>query len=347
MDMKLSQAIKIRLVSRLSYGWSYGWSYGYKLMDQLLTDQLITDWLRWPSIIKLIFNLKGLTQVVLLLLPALAHGAFEGAVSMATGGSGASVLEDSEAGALNPAFIGAILGYRIRLTGASGSEDGIDFSSNEKRETYLGRKSYLVSITDNTPETLFASGLHYQKIEDAKGVFEYQNGLLNFGYVADEQNKKLFWGWGFGYLVATDKRQLESVHSGYLQLGTVYFVTSDFSIGFVTDELRGVKNSFQKTEIGTSYILSHLLRLRAGVSQGLFNDSQGADNLAEFYAGAEAYLNRWFVLRWGGRLKGDQSSGQVGFGFVGPRLNLNYAYVPEMGHPDQLSHWVDLSLPVW
>lgn len=243
---------------------------------------------------------------------------------------GRGVIEETEAGGLNPALIPFTRGYQFRLTGVQNTPE-------------LGGSSVRVAILDNMPETAFPASILYAESGAGTDVTE-RDFLLNFGNL---MQPRFSMGWGIGYRVLEQSIILDMAKNRseiYPIGGFQYFFNPDFSFGGVAEP--------RSQGVGFGYIYQRMIRARLDVVREVafsgFDTDQEPEPVSYGAVGAEAYLNEWLVLRFGYQGNTDFGGATWGVGFVGPRLRLAYAQAPSVvGAESENAHWLDLSFPVW
>ena len=100
---------------------------------------------------------------------------------------------------------------------------------------------------------------------------------------------------------------------------------------------------FPQTGFGMNYIYRQYFRMRFDILSAEKNNFQ----VPIVMLGAESYMSRWALVRFGYREDNflDKEFATLGFGFDLPRFKLNYAYEGDTMDSSNSRHSVDLAVP--
>ena len=247
-----------------------------------------------------------------------------GAVSGATGGSGAGSNDIIDGVFVNPATI-ALFGHK-------------NFAASYSKE-HLN-----VQFTDNGKDALFPAALLYTS-----------NNLSGFKTKAFHLTMASAWWNQLGFGVDASAREItinataEKYSQTVISTG-LFYQNQGFGVGLVsknkpltntalTDDLDQTATAV----IGFSYIYDDFAKLKFDIESA---EDQKVNKLI-YMAGIETYLNDWIVTRIGYRNDNVHSLNYftAGIGFNGPQFGLNYAYQSEARTTTDPLHTVDLNIP--
>lgn len=250
----------------------------------------------------------GFVIITFLSVQTLAN-VLTGAEGQAVGNWGAAVTHDRELGALNPASLVFTRGYHLKL---STSELG----------------GHRFGILDHMPDTVMPTSFLYSEDRTSQGQLSHRTFVIN---LAQAVGKQTAFGLGGGYQI---KPGLGADQNGLMgRLGVIHYVMDNLALGLNANS--------DYLNLGLNYIIQGVIRLR-------FDAFRGTDQILGWSAGAESFMNEWFVLKAGYRWQDQRHLSSWGLSFVGPRLHLNYAHAPDLTtERGGYVHWLDLSLPLW
>lgn len=245
---------------------------------------------------------------------------YTSSVSAATGGTGRAAIEPGDTLLLNPATLPHLKGRFL-------------FGSFAKDEL-------AVSLSDNTEESTLPAGVSFvqKKSDISMGELKQQDLALS---LAEFVVNKLSVGLTGHYL------QQKVLAASYTQtnadLGFMFTPNSNVGLGLVVYNVLGEKTDVpkelrEKTSVaaGFNYIYHDTIRFRVD-----------ATSKSVFATGLETYLNKFFITRLGysNDTENERQLLTAGFGFNGPRFQINYAYQANTQKSGDYRHSVDLIIP--
>lgn len=268
-----------------------------------------------------------------------AFGSSVGAVSGATGGAGVAASDIGEQVLLNPAAIvhggSFAMGYFYR---------GGSLGPSERNQNIT------VTIMDNSPDIMFSGGflysqetLSYLSTPDAKAK-RLQVSMASFIF------KQFSYG-ASAYHYEVDADGLGNFSTVKFNFGLMWNPSPIFAMGFHAENMGGKQGGlFQfyspkdRVTLGMNYLFMPQFRFRADVSQQTEFNPDGKFDLR---GGFESFIDAFLVLRVGYENAAllDRNFLTAGFGFTGPRVQIDYAYRADTGHSDGALHSVDFRLP--
>jgi hypothetical protein len=209
-----------------------------------------------------------------------------------------------------------------------------------------------VNLTDNQRGNLFPAGIRYQFSQFKKtGTLAFEQELqqvwVGMGYSVSQ---RLGFGLSGIYFSESTPNWVPDRSQAYgITVGSMYSFSPDLGLAISAQEIPVSNNqrSLMQNQlgIGLSYIYSYFLRTRIDLESG---QNQNFDQ-PWVSMGFESLLSTWFAFRGGGKWQPNTSDWRstLGFGLIGPRLSLNYAYIPSSRETDGALHALDLILPLW
>jgi hypothetical protein len=279
--------------------------------------------------------MKKFIGILISLICLPGHGAYNGAISAATAGTGRAAGEVSDSPFLNPSTISFLRGYFFSSSYSTASE------------FYSG---YTISITDTLKETVIPTAAAY-----SQGTMKTKDGFKassrDFRLAMAEKVGGRF-ALGLSGHYKNDRTDWDSFGQTNLTLGAVLAVTENLSAGLVFDDFLGppatIPQEFRlKPTIGTglSYNYKKVVRARLDVVSAENNTL----TRPTYGAGVESFMNKWMILRLGVGHDTDKNSNiySAGVGFRGPKFGLHYAYSSSTEDENPVRHSVDLAIPIW
>ena len=220
----------------------------------------------------------------------------------------------------------------------------VDFSERQEHTT--------ASLIDNGDD-IFAAG-----------AFVYSQGKSSFPTLTDFQEERfqisfgkfLFQQFSLGMNI---NYFLREVHTGDLyrlwdaDLGLLWNPRHNFAIGALYESLANHSlktpesiRPLDRLTLGANYLFMPQFRLRADMTR-LTEASSDFGGDWDFRFGLESFIDAWFVFRFGYEAQNSQDRNfySMGLGFVGPRLNIDYAYRKNRDFSQGELHSVDFRLP--
>jgi hypothetical protein len=275
----------------------------------------------------------------LFLVPTLSFAApYKGAVSTATGGAGAAIVESSEIPFGNPAALGHLKGYHFTSSFARASQGEVNDSD------------MAFSISDSMPDTIVPTALSYSQnnTEDSlKNQLHQKHFRLSFGNMVHDR-------FAFGLGIGHDQIRLanKSFSDTNLTVGTLFSNKSNIGFAVVANNILRPNQNIpeelrpsQTITVGTSALYKRLVRFRVDATARL--EDQMAKPLLG--AGVENYLNKFSILRVGYQRDSllEANVYSAGLGFVLPKFGLHYGYQQSPQKELLTRHSVDLAIPIW
>ncbi len=245
---------------------------------------------------------------------------YKSSVSAATGGTGRAAIEPGDVLLLNPAALPHLKGRFI-------------FGSFAKDE-------FAASLSDNTEESALPAGFSFvqKKSDSFFGDLKEQDLAVSMAeFFADK------WSVGLTGHYLEQRVPQASYTQTNADLGFMYTPTSNMGLGLVVYNVFGEKGTIpkefrEKTSVagGFNYIYKNAIRFRLD-----------ATSESVFGVGLETYLNKFLITRFGysDDVDDERQLLTVGFGFNGPRFQLNYAYQANTQKSGDYRHSVDLVIP--
>lgn len=208
------------------------------------------------------------------------------------------------------------------------------------------------TITDNGDDIYAAGGFVYSKgkktFDNSIGYEEerYQASFAKFIY------KQLSLGTNINYYVRD-----ASVGATYriwdFDLGLLWNPLPDFAVGLLVESLLKPSDDVpdplrpeDRVTVGVNYLFMPQFRLRSDLTR-ITDTSPDREGKWDLRTGLESKFDAWLVLRFGYELQSSLNREYLsaGFGLVGPRLNIDYAYRKNTEFSDGALHSVDFRLP--
>lgn len=262
-----------------------------------------------------------------------------GPVSQALGGAGLAANDEGEQLLLNPAVLvhsrGAAVGYFY--------SDG--YRGKNEHDTFYG-----ATASDNTEDVLIAGGVagfKRRRTFDNFSTIDELNGQISF---AGTLFKQVSMGATIEYLqqdAIGDKKYTQWDAS----VGLLLNPTPEFAVGFIARNLAPTDTDIpapirQRDELGLGahYIVLEKFRFRLDVFKPMQLNPE-KDYI--FKGGAESLIDAYLAVRIGFQNDGvsDRHLYSAGFGFVGPRLKIDYSFVKNSDYSGGAMHSVDFRLP--
>lgn len=218
-------------------------------------------------------------------------------------------------------------------------------------------QNYSVTLVDNGDDVFTAGAFLYsssqksfQNLED----FDEQMFQISFGGFI---YRHLSMGININHFrisLDDDTSFMESSHRFWdYDLGLLWNPIPDFAFGVLYEGIANHSASIpvhmtpqDRFTAGVNYLAMEQFRLRADLTR---LTEKGADFGGDWdiRAGLESYVDAWLVLRMGFESENskDREFISAGFGFTGPRLNVDYAYRKNTDFNDGALHSVDFRLP--
>jgi hypothetical protein len=242
------------------------------------------------------------------------------AVSSAAGGTGRGSVEPGDAIYLNPATLVHLRGRYLYSSYTEGS--------------------FAASISDNTQESSFPSGLSYIKTYVPDSTLLTEQNIFSLS-LAEFAYKK----WAMGITGSFFQHKLGDMISQQTNadIGFIYTPTENMGLGLVIYDVFGEHSDIpevfkRKTKVaaGFNYIYQNVVRMRVDIT-----------SKTEAMAGIETYINSFIITRLGyySDQDDDRSFVTAGAGFRGPKFHINYAYEGNPQNSGDYRHSVDLAIP--
>ncbi len=248
-----------------------------------------------------------------------------GAVSAATGGAGAGVLEEIDGTHLNPASI-ALFSQKSFAASFSKYHTNIHMTDNG-RDAFFPAAIIFTKSDENNIQTL---GYH---VALAYAVIE------NFSIGLDAELREI-------KIIGIDDKFRQTVLSPAL----FYQISDLFSAGLVlknkalaNTDLPDILDQNSSVTLGFGYTYEKFAKFRADLETA---ENEKTDKMI-YKFGLETYLNDWIITRIGYQNDNAHSLNffTAGLGFAGPQFGLHYAYQAEARNNRDPLHTIDLNIP--
>lgn len=256
-----------------------------------------------------------------------------GPSAQSLGGAGIAAVDPSESPSMNPASLGHIQ-YNYLSFGFQ-SERFVNGENSEKSSVLVIDASNDIVVTGSLLFVKNRQRRNDSSIIDEK-FYSLSLGKLLLG--------SLSFGFSFNRLEQHYLAEEKSIHTS--DFGVMYSPISDLGLAFVAHNFIGSgEQLLPKTyTVGTHYMYQKLLRFRLDYKhwQGLENvEDKGQTKL-----GMEIPLGKWASLRAGYTWDGinDRHLPSLGLAWLGPRLQILYAYHNNADAPKQRLHSIDMLL---
>ena len=290
-----------------------------------------------------LFSYSFLTKILFLTVTHFSIESYSqyltGPVSSATGGAGIAANDVAEQVLYNPAVLVHEKGVAVGYFYADG------YRAENEHDKFLA-----LSVTDNSSDAGVAGGVVIAKrrrtfdqapsSDDWYGQFAFATALF----------KKMSLGFSFEH-IRHDFEGGEKLNQTDVTLGLFYNPLPTLGLGLVARNLRerdlSVPVAYQlKDEIGIGgyYIFMRQFRLRADLVQ---QTEMNPDHEQNLKMGFESLFNSFLVLRAGFQADdlNDRQFYTLGFGFTGPRLQIDYGFAQNTEGSQGAMHSVDFRLP--
>ena len=247
-----------------------------------------------------------------------------GAVSSATGGAGAGVLEEVDGTYLNPASIAL---FQKKSFAASFSK----YHTN-------------IHMSDNGRDAFFPAALAYTKSDENQ--IQTQSYHLVIAY-AVLPNLSL------GTDISLREIKLETMTDKFRQTvvspAICYLISEAFSAGLVwknralaDTDLVDILDQNSTVVFGLGYVYDKFAKFRGDIETA---EHEKTDKMI-YKFGIETYLNDWIITRIGYQNDNAHSLNffTAGVGFAGPQFGLHYAYQSEARNIRDPLHTIDLNI---
>ncbi|MDG0815056.1 PorV/PorQ family protein [Bdellovibrio svalbardensis] len=245
---------------------------------------------------------------------------YKSSASTATGGTGRAAIEPGDVLLLNPATLPHLKGRF--LVGSFAKDD------------------LVASLSDNTEESALPAGFSFVQKKSDTSFGELKQQDLAVTLAEFIVNK---WSVGLTIHYLEQKIPNASYTQTNADLGFMYTPKANIGLGLVVYNAFGEKDTVpkefrEKTSVvgGVNYIYRDSMRFRFDASSESF-----------FGVGLETYLNKFLITRFGYSDDTDDKRQllSAGFGFNGPRFQINYAYQGNTQKSGDYRHSVDLVIP--
>ncbi len=262
-----------------------------------------------------------------------------GPVSQSLGGAGLAANDEAEQLLLNPAVLvhshGAAVGYYY--------SDG--YKGKNEHDSFYG-----ATATDNTEDVFISGGVaafkrrrtfdNFSTLDEIDGQISFAKSLfrqISLGATIEYLQQDAVGGEKYTQVDAT--------------LGLLWNPLPVFAVGFVARNLAPTDTDIpepirQRDELGVGihYIALDFFRFRLDIIRPMQLNPE-KDYI--FKGGIESLVDAYLAIRIGVQNDGisDRHIYSAGFGFVGPRLKIDYSYVKNAEYSGGAMHSVDFRLP--
>lgn len=267
---------------------------------------------------------------------------FTGPAASGAGGAGRAAIDSGESAFLNPASVGFLYRYY------ASAYFGLD-----QHEGGGGHNLWGASLADGSEGNLVSGALTYVRkhVDHSNQSNDTQQDLQVT--VAGSPLPRFSIG-VTGHRLTNQLRAPSGVSADYEQfnahIGLIYVPVTDFGVGFVAYDVVPVGDSIPigvrvvpTHALALNYLYEKVFRMRLDlVRPDMMNDGRRIDVMA----GIEAFHQESFVLRVGGHWQetADRTYITAGFGYLGPRLSIDYSFQKEVRWGRNTRHLIDLWL---
>lgn len=239
----------------------------------------------------------------------------------------------------NPAILVHAKGVSTSISYLGGQSD----ADERIEETTL-------AIIDNSDDVFISGGFVYSRAKNSyKNLQDFDSERFHASF-AQFIYHQLSMGMNLKYM-STSVDTAEKIWDW--DIGFLWNPVHDLAVGALFENLAHHSNQIpahirplDRSTFGINYLLMKQFHLRADVTRVT---ERGADSGGDWdlRTGLESYLDNWFVVRMGYEIENSQDRDFVsaGFGLVGPRLNIDYAYRKNTEFSDGALHSVDFRVP--
>lgn len=301
---------------------------------------------RAKLMIKRELKINGSSWVAVIFLLSLFHHTleasqtqiFSGPVSMSMGGGGRAGAEATEKIFLNPASV--VLGDGLEM--GMSYRDG--YWAKGEHET-----GFNLVLIENDADNFAKGGIAYARrgrtARGAKWTEQYVMGALG-----QTLSPHLSVGASVYHLMQDVKGGPNHTHWNG-SLGLLFTITPNLGIAYVFDnpiaadkDVPDVMKPIPQQSVGLNVQFEKVARLTLDLTRF---EKQNPDKKGIIQVGNEVRMSEFGVVRVGVEIDDirKRNSLTAGFGFLGPRLRANYAFVKPFRETDGAMHSVDLRLP--
>lgn len=262
-----------------------------------------------------------------------------GPVAGALGGTGVAANDEGEQIFLNPATVAHAKNLSVGYFYQGG------YTGTQSRDEWWG-----VSVTDNSEDIYFAgSALYAVRRRTFEGGFAFDETRMEFS-IASIVVKHLAIG-GSLYRLERQPDGDKKYELWDFSLGALFNPDPNYAIGAVYKNLSKQSESIPALielkdyfSIGGYTILMRQFRGRLDLGRQM---QRNPDGKIDFSLGFESFIDAYLVFRFGYQdlALSDESYYSTGFGFIGPRLKIDYALRQNVDDSDGTMHSVDFRLP--
>lgn len=276
-----------------------------------------------------------LIQLIILTLSAGAEPLLRGPTASATGGAGVAAVDPNEAGLLNPASIAHLRKYY-----ATGFTDFGELRGGGYRSTYG------ILLADGSQDKIMAGAASYFYRKSTGDLVE-QDVNVN---LAEFSSGKFAMGIG-AHRYMYKSPSLGSGHQHNAGVGIIWSPLERLGFGLVLrdiwpnpEDIPVELKPVPTYAIGAHYLIDEAFRVRADLT---LPDKGNPNRRMDLSMGMESFVFEEFALRMGHNWQETTDSGTwtMGFGYVGPKLSLNYAFEHDWRN-DLTMHKIDIWLPL-
>lgn len=277
---------------------------------------------------------------VYLISPVAQAQYFAGPISTALGGAGRAATEAEEGVFLNPAVLAHAKEFSTALYYGDGQQgDG------------LGQTDLALSFVDNTEGVFLPGSLSYVRRRKTFSGFPAVNEEYWQAALGAFVTRHLSLGLAVHFR-SVDQQGAVDFSYWNATLGGLWAPSPTWGIAIVGHNLTakektaraGYLEDLPEVGVGTVVLFERILKARLDVVRTLEENPDGKMRVG---IGAETYPNEMVALRLGvekdERL--DQQFAALGFGFLGPRLKIDYAVRKNTAGGGGAMHSVDFRLP--
>ena len=281
------------------------------------------------------FLIVGFLGSLLFLNSSKAEPLLRGPVASATGGAGVAAVDSNEAGILNPASIAHLRKYYATTFTDFGDLRGGGY-----------RSTYGLVLADGSQDKILAGGLSYFYRKSTGELVDQDISVS----LAEFSSGKMAFGLG-GHRYWYRSPSLGSGHQYNLNVGIIWSPMERFGLGLALkdiwpnpDNIPAPLKQVPTYILGIHYLIDEAFRVRSDLT---LPDKENPNRRMDLSLGFESFIYEEFALRAGHNWQETVDAGTwtMGFGYIGPKLSLNYAFEHDWRN-DLTIHKIDIWLPL-